>query len=152
MKTITLTKSEIQQALATENLIAGRFFVVNNSNTVTEDCRVCAVGAALKKHFKNTLTTTAIEAALNIVDDLCLSSTSNVEVFKADINSALRAKNYLGALSMYHESLCELASAIYPFNSDYASSDEHRFYLIDFVEAHFPKVIKIELESSYDLG
>lgn len=112
------SREEVITALVTEPLQSGSFYDDDN-------CKVCAVGAVLRAHYKDSRIT---GRALELVGD-------NYSV-AGDINAALAQKKYLGALSVFFEQ--QQNGGSYG-----AVTAEERMELVQFVMKHFPKKVRV---------
>ena len=161
------TKKDIVKALKTEPLYFNSFFSVVGSKEELKKCNVCAVGAVMRSN--NALMNwagqrlsymgghiTRDECVSNPIQ--CLSFTENMCYLKDLLNDLLLDKNYMGALSVYFESLAW--DSPYLLRNWYANhaitnnprkgrmtarSKKNRAKVIKFVQKHFPKTITVTL-------
>jgi hypothetical protein len=127
-----ISQETIIEALKTEPLKPGNWVASqwNESGgasfvpATSPTCDVCAVGAVLR-HAKWD-NQRIFDAAPDLVGS-CFASDDDYEL-------ALAAKNYLGALSAYFESICP----------DTGATKGTRTRLVNFVKKNFPKTITVK--------
>ena len=112
IKTKIIKKSDVIVALKTERLKRGHWFTptyeLNKGEPCKKNCRVCAVGAVLRKvSFEQWARNKSL--SLNLLGEKAVRFNKNSQYsFNStstitDVEDALKDKNYLGALSAYFE-------------------------------------------------
>lgn len=142
--TVVVTRRTVIKALRTEKLRANNFF--HTDNTLSK-CAVCAVGAVLRSSLtQEQLRDADGYNATRGVYSGCDTEKEVQEKTRCEINEG----NYLGALSVYFESLArrfarkgrgERANLEQVEAVNWTS--RRREKLVDFVKKNFPKTIEI---------
>lgn len=95
--TKTITKKQVIEALETEPLTLGNFWVYSK---IVPDCSVCAVGAVLRR--------TSFERAFRGRNSMTIGELATKNQYfegLGKVKSLLKSRNWLGALSSYFEGL-----------------------------------------------
>ncbi len=121
-----ITKKEIIETIKKEHLTNEQFIYVQDSDKASE-CRVCAVGAILRKKLNNISdsNTLAIEISDLMNNGVCSHD--------GDLEVELYKKRYLNALSVKFEKL----------SMKYKTQKTIKKHLIDFIELNFPSKFKV---------
>lgn len=127
MKTYSISKRKVIVALMSEPLGRGCFFE-DRSN---DNCKVCAVGAVLRA---------CGVPQNNPVSGDSATKYKNAGSMRFHIKDQLAEGNYLGALSIYHES----ESFDYESATNKKIGLKHRMKLANFVLKNFPSKITFD--------
>lgn len=131
-KRITFTRKQIIRALRTENLGRhGYGFVENDHLNKIGDCHVCAIGAVCRSAGLTNRQIYDVSAVL--CHGEYISFTGDVEASRPYWEKELHKKNYLGALSIYFESIGPLST-----NNKYRETPINREQLVDWVKKYIP--------------
>lgn len=150
---VKFTKEEVIESLRTEALFSGSFMKGRAKEILTkeqyENCRVCAVGGIIRRKisFNDWEALRKESGTESNIDDFTENTIKNIIckrkfVSTDDLRTALKEKNWLGALSIFFERMCD--GDLIPDDSTKQADD----YIVDscvhFVEKHFPKVLHLD--------
>jgi hypothetical protein len=137
-----ISKKKIIEALRTEPLTGGMWMsLIDDGQLWTETtvgeargkCTVCAVGAILRE-------VVAQNATVKEFNDACIFASDHVmSIYDSTIEETLKAKNYMGALSIYFEEMAERSP------DGFSITNRQRPALIRFVEKNFPSYVTVDL-------
>ncbi len=144
MKIYTVTKAQIIDAVKNEPLLSSGFFFATHgpvSESDLQSCKVCAVGSVLRR----TIGLSELHDQVNDWDgitNLGAAVTANRYASHDDLTQAVDSKNWMGALSIKFEQLCEE-------NYDHVESEDNmhlvREELSNYVDTTFPNEVTFKL-------
>lgn len=144
-----IEKKKVIQALKTENLSGGHFFVPSKD---VSNCKVCAVGGVIRKHLGRAIK----KYRDGFLTDYCQAVTLHKYTSDENVGFLLKNKNYLGALSAFFEFITSPQKGSDVFDGvAYISlpvDSEMRKKLVEFVKENFPTRFKVVDLDKFDEG